>query len=80
LIAESADFAVEDQAFEVDVSRAEAGEAGSFVAAARFEADETVFDDIDAADAVAAGDGVGGEEEVDGVGDCFLAAFSVGVD
>ena len=39
---------------------AEAGEAGGFVAAAGFEADEAVFDDVDAADAVAAGDGVGG--------------------
>jgi len=48
------------------------------VAAARLEADEAVLDDVDAADAVAAGEGVGGEEEVDRVGDgALLSVFGV---
>lgn len=42
---------------------AEDGEAGRFVAAAGFEADEAVFDDVDAADAVGAAEGVCGEED-----------------
>ena len=79
MVAQGPHFAVEDEALEVDVCGAEACQAGRLVTAAGFEADEAVFDNVDAADAVAAGDGVGGEEEVDGVGDGLLAAF-FGVD
>ena len=68
LVAERADLAVERQAFDVDVRVAQDREAGGLVAAARFDADEAVLDDVDAADAVFAGEGVGGEEEFGGVG------------
>ena len=53
----------------------QAGEPGRLIAAAGFEADEAVFDNVDAADAVAAGDGVNGEEEVERVGDGFRGAL-----
>ena len=79
LVAQGADFAVEDQAFEVEVRAAEERQAGGFVAAAGLEADEPVFDNIDAADAVAAGDGVGGEEELQRVGDGFGGVVVFGV-
>lgn len=46
----------------------EDGEAGGFVAAAGLDPDEAVLDDVDAADAVPAGEGVGGEEELEAVG------------
>ena len=79
LVAQGAHFAVEHQAFEVEVRGPQTREPGRFVAAARFEADEAVFDDVDAADAVAAREGVDGEEEVERVGDGLRrAVFGVG--
>jgi hypothetical protein len=69
LVAESADFAVKDQAFEVDVGRSETGQPRCLVAASRLEADEAVLDNVSAAHAVLAGQGVDGQEELDGVGD-----------
>ena len=59
---------------------AQACESGRFVAAAGFESDEAVFDNVDAADAVAASDGVDGEEEVERVGHRFGGAGFVCVD
>jgi len=41
------------------VRRSQEGEAGGFVVAAVFEADEAVLDDVNAADAVFTGEGVG---------------------
>ena len=78
LVAQGADFAVEHEPFEVHVGGAEDGEAGRLVAAAGFDADEAVLDDVDAADAVAAGEGVGGEEEFHRVG-CY-GGFAVGIE
>lgn len=68
LVAEGADFTVERQAFDVDVGVAEDREARGLVAASGFDADESVLDDVDSADAVLAGEGVGREEELGGVG------------
>lgn len=56
LVAQGADFAVEGEAFEVEMRAAEHGEAGGFITASGFEADEAVFDNVHAADAMAAGD------------------------
>lgn len=57
---------------------AQAGETGGLVAAAGLDTDETVLDDIDTANTVTAGNGVSGEEELDGVGNSLLLA-SLGV-
>ena len=80
LVAQRAHFAVEHQAFEVEVGGPQARQPGRFVAAAGLHADEAVFDDVDAADAVAAGDGVDGQEEVERVRDGFRGAGFVCVD
>ena len=79
LVAQGSHLAVQHQALKVKVGGAQARQAGRLVAAARLEADEAVLDNVDAADAVAASEGVGGEEEVDGVGD-GLGLSLVGVD
>lgn len=51
------------------------GEAWGFVAAAGFDPDEAVLHDVDAADSVAAGEGVGGKEDFeaarDGARGCY---------
>ena len=57
------------------VSSAQAGETGGLVAASRLDTDETVLDDIDTTDTVAAGNGVGSEEEVNRVGNGLLLAL-----
>lgn len=70
-VPELAHFAVHGQSFNVDVGDAEDGAAGGFVAAAGLDADETVFDNVDTADAVFAAELVEVEEEFEGVGfDC----------
>ncbi len=64
-------LAIDDEGFQVAVGGEEDGAAGGFVDAARFHADETVLDDVDAADAISpaeevedAHDTVGSEEGV----------------
>ena len=71
LVTESADFTVENETLDVDVSGAEHGKTGGLVAATGLEADETVLDNVDTADTVPAGNGVGSEEELDGLGDAL---------
>lgn len=44
----------------------EDGESRGFVAAARFDADEAVLDNINPADAMSAGKSIRGEEELEG--------------
>jgi hypothetical protein len=61
------------------VSGAEHGKTRGLVAAAGLEADETVLNDVDTADTVLAGNGVGSEEELDGLGDA-LAVLVVELD
>jgi hypothetical protein len=56
------------------VSGAQGGETGGLVAATGLDTDETVLDDVDTANTVAAGNGVSGQEELDGVGDGLLLA------
>lgn len=60
------------------MGRAQAGKTGGLVAAAGLDTDETVLDDINTTNTVAAGNGVGGEEELDRVGsNLLLATLSV---
>jgi hypothetical protein len=68
LVAESSDFAVEGEAFKIDVCEAENSQARSLIATTRFQANEAVLDDVDAANAVFAGEGIGSEEELGGGG------------
>jgi hypothetical protein len=68
LVAQGADLAVHDEAFEVEMSELEDRHGGGVVAAAGFEADEAVFDNVDAADAVGVAELVESGEELDGVG------------
>ncbi len=49
-------FAVDTERFEFAVREDEKRAAGSFIRAARFDADEAIFDEIDSADAVRGGD------------------------
>ena len=49
------------------MSITEKGSSGSFVDSTRFDADETIFDNVDTADAVGSGDFVGVHEEFEGV-------------
>lgn len=51
------------------MSSAQTGQTRGLVATTRLDTDEAVLDNVDTADTVAAGDGVGGQEELDGVGD-----------
>lgn len=57
------------------MSSAQAGETGGLVAATRLDTDETVLDDINTSNTVAAGNSVGSEEDVNGVGDGLLLAL-----
>ncbi len=50
------DFAVEGKRFELAMGRDDERSAGRLVASARLDADEAVFDEIDAADGVARAD------------------------
>ena len=72
LVPERADVAVEREALDVHVGDAEDGRGGGLVAAAGLDADETVLDDVDTADAVLARERVEREEHVDGVGVLLL--------
>lgn len=56
------------------MSGAQGSETGGLVAATRLDTDETVLNDIDTANTVTAGNGVGGQEELNGVGDGLLLA------
>jgi len=69
LVAERADFAVHDEALEVHVGVAKHRHGGGVVAAAGFEADVAVFDNVCAADTVDFAEGVQLGEELDGAGD-----------
>ena len=68
LVAERADVAIEGEPFEIDVCHAEDGRPGGLVAAAGFDADEPVLDDVDPADTVFARERVEFEEYLDGIG------------
>jgi hypothetical protein len=56
------------------VSGAQGSETRGLIAATGLDTDETVLDDINTANTVAAGNGVSGQEELDGVGDGLLLA------
>jgi hypothetical protein len=60
------------------VSGAQAGKTRGLVAAARLDTDETVLDNVDTADTVAAGNGISSQEEVNSIrGGLLLAVFGV---
>jgi hypothetical protein len=60
------------------VSGAQAGKTRGLIAAARLDADETVLDNVDTADTVAAGNGISSQEEVNSIrGGLLLAVLSV---
>ena len=64
LVAQRAHLAVQRQAFEVHVCDPEDGQPWRLVAPPRLDPDESVLDDVDAADAVTTGESIGGEEEL----------------
>ena len=68
LIAESAHLPVQSQAFKIHVCGPQDGEAGRLIAASGFDADEAVLDNVDAANAVLAGQSIDSEEELERVG------------
>ena len=69
LVAKCADLTVEDKTLKVLVSGAEDGKTWGLVASTGLESDETVLDDINTSDTVAATNGVGFKEELEGTGD-----------
>jgi hypothetical protein len=68
-VPERTDVAVEREALEVHVSLAQDGRAWRLVATPRLDANESVLDNVDAADTVLAGERVEGEEDGDGFSD-----------
>lgn len=56
------------------MSAAQHGQTRCLVAATRLDTDETVLNNVNAANTVTAGDGVGSQEDVDGVSDSLLLA------
>lgn len=56
------------------MSGAQGSETGGLVAATGLDTDETVLNDVNTANTVTAGNGVGGQEELNGVGDGLLLA------
>lgn len=68
LVTESTDLTVQDKTLKINVSGAEDGQAGSLVAATGLDANEAVLDNVDTADTVLTGNGVGSEEEIHGLG------------
>jgi len=66
LVTERADFAVHDQTLEVHVGVAQDRHGRGVVAAAGFEADVAIFDNVCAADAVDFAEGIQLGEELDG--------------
>lgn len=78
LVTQGTDLTVHDKTLEIDVRSTEKSETRSLVAATRLDTDETVLDDINTANTVAAGNGIGSQEQLDRVGDSLLlAALSV---
>ena len=69
LVAESTNLTVEDKTLKVLVSGAEDGKTWGLVASTGLESDETVLNDINTSNTVAAADGVGLKEELKGAGD-----------
>lgn len=69
LVAKSTNLTVEDKTLEILVSGAENGETWGLVASTGLESDETVLNDINTSNTVAAADGVGLKEELKGAGD-----------
>ena len=72
LITQGTHFAVKDQPFEIQMRASQHRQARGLVAPPGLEADKAVLDDIDAAYAVAAGDRVAGEEEVERIRDSLV--------
>ena len=68
LVAESTDFAVQGESFEIHVCRTEDGQTRGLITAAALQADEAIFDNIDAADAVFPSQCICSEKQVSGVG------------
>lgn len=69
LVAESTNLTVEDETLEILVSGAEDGKTWGLVASTRLKSNETVLDNINTSDTVTATDGVGLEEELEGIGE-----------
>lgn len=72
LVTKRTDVAIEGEPLKVNVRRAEDGCARGLVASARFDADETVLDDVDPSDAMLARERVQLEEDLDRIGVCLV--------
>lgn len=68
LVTDGADLGVHDKALEIQMRQLEDRHGGGVVAAAGFEANEAVLDNVDAADAVGVAELVERNKELDGVG------------
>mmetsp|Transcript_16074 Transcript_16074/g.24382 ORF Transcript_16074/g.24382 Transcript_16074/m.24382 type:complete len:444 (-) Transcript_16074:61-1392(-) len=68
MLGDTLDLPVHANSLEVHVCVAEESSAGGFVNTARFDANESVFDDVDTADSVGSSDFVCVHEEFEGVG------------
>ena len=68
LIAQGTHFTVQREAFKIHVCSPKDGEAGGLITTARFYADKSVFDNVNAADPVLPGESISGEEELEWLG------------
>lgn len=64
LIAQSTHFAIQRETFKIQVCSPKDAEAGSLIATARFDADKSVLDNVNAADPVLPSESICGEEEL----------------
>ena len=69
LITKSANLTIEDKSLEIDVCGAEAGQARSLVATTGLKTNEAVLDNVDTSNAVSASNGIGLQEELNGICD-----------
>ena len=69
LVTERTDLPVEGKTLKVDVGRSEDSETWGLIASPGLDTDEPVFNNVDTANTVPAGNGVGGEEELNWVSD-----------
>lgn len=75
LVTQGTHLAVHDETLEVDVGTSQHSQTRSLVAASGLETNEAVLDNVDTAHTVLAGNRIGSEKELDGVGHALLAAL-----
>lgn len=74
LISQGSNLSVQGQTFQVNVGGSQDGQTWGLVTASGLDTNESVLDNVDSANTVSSGQGVGLNEQLNGVGDNLLAA------